>query len=828
MVRGGRNDPRWARRWQARRRRDKVRGFVPRSRLYLETFLLSLGVLLLEVSYTRVFSYKLVYYFSYLLIGLALLGLGAGSILVAVSARLTRAPISRLIAAGGLAGSLSAFVGYLVVALTPLNLMGLATALWTRGVPIPLLGLAKLTGLCLAVFAPFLIAGVLLAAIFSAHPDRINRLYGADLLGAALGCAICVPLMVTLSPPGTIMLGGLCFAGAGLWAARHDGRVMLVPLAATGLLLAGASLFAARLPDPIPDRFKLGTVQRQFWAWHPVFRVDVIATPDPAVLWLVHDGLLGAAMRRWNGDAATLPSYEKDGRSYPFRILGPRPRVAIVGAAGGNEILASLAFDAAHVTAIELNPVTYSLLTQRLADFGGHLAEHPRVSLVNAEGRSFLRASNDRYDLVWFVAPDSYAAMNAATSGAFVLSESYLYTVEMVQDSLAHLTTTGIICAQFGDPDFAKSPNRTLRYLVTAGTALRSLGVEDVGRHLLVASAGGFGSMRSSTILVKPTPFTREEVTRFVETAGRLEGAQVHHAWTLPASDGPIADAVSLRGAALDQWLRKYPFAVSAVTDDVPFFWHFARFGDVLRHWRAPRGQSVEEGIGERLLLVLLALATALGASLLALPLLRLGGVWRTIPHKGHAAVYFATLGLGFMLVEVTLIQRLTLFLGYPTYALTVTLFALLLSTGAGSVLSERLSPVRTTFVALAATLLVLVALCHQGMPPILARWVGAPFIVRVLLTVTLLTPLGLCLGAFMPLGLRWAASVTPHAQAFVAWCWAINGFCSVVASVLATVLSMTFGFGRVLLAGAGVYLIGIAVLAGVAPPGALRGRRGG
>src|SRR5205814_1952945 len=146
--------------------------------------------------------------------------------------------------------------------------------------------------------------------------------------------------------------------------------------------------------------------------------------------------------------------------------------VLIIGAAGGNEVLASLHFDAGHVDAVELNPVTYSLVTDKLADFTGHLAENPKVNYVNGDGRTFLARRDDKYNLIWFPAPDSYSATNAATAGAFVLSESYLYTSDMVKDSLDHLGPNGMIATQYGEFDYANRSNRTTRYVATARRAL--------------------------------------------------------------------------------------------------------------------------------------------------------------------------------------------------------------------------------------------------------------------------------------------------------------------------------------------------------------------
>jgi predicted membrane-bound spermidine synthase len=178
-----------------------------------------------------------------------------------------------------------------------------------------------------------------------------------------------------------------------------------------------------------------------------------------------------------DGDPGSLSRYETMDRSYPFRLLGPNPR-------GGDHRLGGRQRDprfaplgAGKITGIELNPVTVSLLTDHFADFTGHLTENPKVRVVNAEGRSFLKGSGEEFDLIWLVAPDSYAAMNAATSGAFVLSESYLYTREMIVEALQHLGENGILCAQFGEIDFDVKPNRVIRYLGTARDALAELGI---------------------------------------------------------------------------------------------------------------------------------------------------------------------------------------------------------------------------------------------------------------------------------------------------------------------------------------------------------------
>jgi len=784
-------------------------------KLYFETFFISLAVILLEVAYTRVFSFKLVYYFTYLVIGISLLGLGSGGVFVAIFERLRRAATERLILGCTIVAAFAVLAGYFLIAEIPLNLFRMVMKITKGGgwgeVSLEML---KLVLVCVTLFLPFVSAGIALAKIFASQTERIGRLYAIDLLGAALGCAIVIPAITWISPPGTVFLSGLAFAFAGLPLARRTGPRATIPMAIAAVALLAGVLFPGALPDPVRDRVKGAEAEAIFSRWSPVFRVDVVPVPgtDPATNFLVHDGTLGSSMQQFNGNVESLGRYDKMDRSYPFRLLAPGPDVAIIGSAGGNEILASLRLGANHITGIELNPVTVSLLTTYFADFTGNIARHPKVTLVNAEGRSFLKGSGKEFDLIWLVAPDSYAAMNAATSGAFVLSESYLYTKEMIIEAIEHLDANGILCAQFGEIDFATKPNRAVRYLGTAREAFAELGATDFQQHVLVAVSPGFGRLESATILLKKSPFTAAEVQTFTETAAQLEGSRVVFTGSGSDPQSLITKAITLEGAARDDWYASLAYKVGPITDDSPFFWHFVGFDSVLFGGGEQVHMNVEEGIGERLLLVLLGVAIAFAAIFLLLPMFAIRNVWSEIPYKLNAGLYFAALGLGFMFIEVSLIQRLTLFLGYPTYSLTVTLFALLISTGFGSLLSERYGDERNRVLAgLVAALVALVVFYRFGLTPLVDHGVGWPFALRVVLTVAVLLPLGVCLGAFMPIGLRAVSGLTPHHEQYVAWCWAVNGFCSVVASVLATILAMTTGFNTVILVGLCCYLVGIA-----------------
>ncbi len=793
-------------------------------RYYFEIFAVSMAGLLIEISYTRIISYKLFYYWVYLVIGLALLGIGSGSVFVTISKRLRHSPTRPIIMWGSLAAALSVGVGYQVLARTPIDTL----KIWQYGTGDSVFNLAALVVISFCLFASFVAIGIMIATLFGRKSERINRLYFADLAGAGLACAIVVTLIGTIGPPSVVCLAGVLLAAVGLRLAWGGSKVALIGGAVLAAVLFAGVVAPSLLPDIQLDGVKDEVTGKDdaFSAWSPVFRVDAVQVDDDTKL-LYHDGLPGSAIHRYDGDPASLSRFDSDPRSLPFAVTGESPDdVMIIGAAGGNEILTSLYYDAGHIDAIELNPVTYDLLTDRFADFAGNIADDSRVNYVNGDGRSFLARSDDEFEIVWFPAPDSYAATNAASSGAFVLSESYLYTKEAVTDSLDHLQDDGILAAQFGEFDYERRPNRTTRYVATAREALADRGIDDPSDHIMVATTPvpAFGG-QLATILVKEAPFTDEEVARFLDGVEAVEGSTLRYAPGHPVEGEPVSDLVLAQGDEVDAFFEAYPYEVGPITDDAPFFWHFTSFKTVVgdfTHSVAVDDPDVLEvgGIGERVLILLLIVATGFAAVFLLLPFVAIRKIFVGLPRKGRSALYFASLGFGFIFFEVTLIQRLTLFLGYPTYSLTVTLASILLFTGVGALLSGRYAdrPHQALPVLLGA--IVALTLFYAFVLPLITEsLLTAPLPVRIATAFVVLAPLGICLGTFMPLGLGAVAAMTDHPSEYVAWGWAVNGFASVVGSVLTTMLAMTFGFQVVLFVALGVYLVALLALRGLVGP---------
>jgi len=778
----------------------------------LEGFVLGFAALLLEVGYTRVLSFKLYYCYAYVLVGLALLGLAAGAGCVASLPALARAPLARILARCALAGSLAVGAGYLFIAGIPLD---------TSSVFLGPLEPLKLSAIVGALFAAFLAIGIMLAALLSRRTEAIPRLYGMNLLGAGVGCAAAVPLLSWLGPPASVLLAGTLLALIGARLAGSAAQALCAACATLAVLLGAGALWPGALPDPLPDRFAKQLQpesELEFSRWGPLFRVDVSALPhaDAAVRVVLRDAAWYSTLNRFGGDLSELETLENDALSLPFRTLGRPPlRAAVLGGAGGREILSALYFGAKQVTAIDLSPLMLSLLTDAFADYTGNLQRHPRVELRVGEARSALARDPHHYDLIQLLAPRAYAAMNAASTAAFLLPESYLLTEAMVRETLEHLTKGGIFCTQFGELFYDEAPLRTVRFLTTAREAYRRLGIRDFGSHAMVATSPAFGQL--TTVLLKRTPFTPAERVRFLDQLHRVPGGAARYVAGWAFDDGAVAQVLSRGDRPLESWIAGQPYLLGPVFDDAPFFWHFRRFRNALEGLAtASEVGDPDVMLSERLLLSWLLLSAALAAVVLLLPFLAERKTGRAFPCKRHSSVYFAAVGLGFVFYEVCLVQKLTLFLGHPTRSLSVTLAGLLVSGGLGSLASERCAPRRgaTTLLALLA---VWTLLAHGAAGPALERLAGAPLAARVGLAVLFVAPLGLALGGFVPLGLRAWARLAPRRPEAVAWAWAVGSSWAVVGSAVSTVLAMGLGFHVVLLSGLASYGLAAALLRSLA-----------
>lgn len=787
----------------------------------VSAFVVGFVGLSLEIAYTRVISFKIFYYYTYFVIGLALLGLGAASSVIALSSRLrAMEPLVLVRRAAPIAGLLGA-VAYSIVARIGTN----TNLIWSGTRTEALEQLVRLLAISISLTGVFFAVGLILAKLIVAEAHEVRRLYFWDLTGAALGCLTAVPLQLTIGPPAMILLSSIVLVALGVAiTARTDARFTRQAIGVATVAVI-ATIAAGTLDVRTDDTKTLRDSDPVAGGdWGAVFRVDAVEFgPDLHILH--HDGLWGSSIWRYDGTRDTTARFDNDTRQIPFAALGRMPeRILIIGAAGGNEIQAALTYGVGHVDAVELNPVTVGLLEGQFADYSGNLTTRDNVDYIQGDGRTFLARSDNKYDFVWFVAPDSYAASNSATSGAFVLSESYLYTEEMIAEAYDHLTPEGMVVTQFGDFDFDTRPTRTARYLVTARQALAGEQTDFAAQTALLVNRGEVDFERASTMLLFKNPPNAEASNRITASIEAIPTAEVLHLpdGSLPGA-GITTDLITSDSTDVDRIVDAYPFDISSIDDNRPFFWHFSPFGDIATDW-SRSFEDTEIAIGERLLLVLIGIAVFVAAIFLWLPFVltrRRSAAVDTakIPGRGRLFAYFAAIGLGFMFVEISMIQRFSLLLGYPTLSLSVSLFTLLLATAIGARFSGPIAARTRTGLPAAVAALWLVTLLYlvvaDPVTDIALAW-SEPF--RIALVVVMLFPVGMALGIFLPAGIDRATATVGEVDdadegRFVAWCWAVNGFFSVIGSSVTTVASMTFGFDRTVVIGLVLYIVAMVAL---------------
>lgn len=787
----------------------------------VSAFVVGFVGLSLEIAYTRVISFKIFYYYTYFVIGLALLGLGAASSVIALSSRLRAMdPLGLVRRAAPVAGLLGA-AAYAVVARIGTN----TNLIWSGSRTEALEQLARLLAISIALTCVFFAVGLILAKLIVAEAHEVRRLYFWDLTGAALGCLTAVPLQLTIGPPAMILLSSIVLVALGIAITARTNALFTRHAVGMATVAVMATIAAGTLDVRTDDTKTLRDSDPVAAGdWGAVFRVDAVEFgPDLHILH--HDGLWGSSIWRYDGTRDTTARFDNDTRQIPFAALGRMPeRILIIGAAGGNEIQAALTYGVGHVDAVELNPVTVGLLDGEFAEYSGNLTTRDNVDYIQGDGRTFLARTDNEYDFVWFVAPDSYAASNSATSGAFVLSESYLYTEEMIAEAYDHLTPDGMVVTQFGDFDFDTRPTRTARYLVTAREALAGKQTDFAAQTALLVNRGEVDFERASTMLLFKNPPDAAASDRISASIDAIPAIEVLHLpdGSLPGA-GITTDLITSGNSDVDRIVEAYPFDISSIDDNRPFFWHFSPFSDIATDW-SRSFEDTEIAIGERLLLVLIGIAVFVAALFLWLPFVltrRRSASARLakIPGRGRLFAYFAAIGLGFMFVEISMIQRFSLLLGYPTLSLSVSLFTLLLATAIGARFSGPIAARTRTGLPAAVAALWLVTLLYllvaDPITDIALAWSES---LRIALVIVMLFPVGMALGIFLPAGIDRATATVGKVEGadegrFVAWCWAVNGFFSVIGSSVTTAASMTFGFDRTVIFGLVLYVVATVAL---------------
>lgn len=798
-------------------------GALPR-RVYAAVFLLSLAVLMLQVALNRLFSFMIWYHFAYISISLALLGFGAsGSMLAAFPS-------------WGLKSDDRAIGVY--SALAALTTLGMLTMVGTIPLqPFDMLDhkieLVKLVLFFFVVSLPFFFAGMAITIALRAAGREVNRLYFWDLIGAGLGCALVVGAINWLETPRVAVLVAAIFGIAGGVAAWRDGLwVRSVAAAAVILSLASLGPLPAALPF-MPSRDKpitpwLENGVHHYKQWSALMRTDLLGArggemklggyrrqgisphfegESPSFRTIAHDGGANAIVYQVTPDLRGFEMFRHHVLTAPY-VVKRNPEVLIIGVGGGADIINALVNGAKNVTGAELNPVTIDLITNKYRDYTGGIYSRPDVNIIPSEGRHFVRSSGRLFDLLQITGVDTEAALS---SGAYILSENYLYTVQSYIEYMSALREDGILSMAGLDFHPATGAGRhSLRFGALSFEALREMGVERPHEHVMVIGGAGQG-VSEFEVLTKKTPFTDAEIDALQSFVAE-NGFQAWYLPNRPEHQQPLF-RVLLEGseAEHEKFFEDTFLNLRATTDNQPFYYSFYKW----RHlWE--RRDEIDRGhtlaTGQIILALMLALAVLFSVVAIVLPLLRVGAAARAMPQRWGFLTYFAALGVGFIFAEISFVQKFILFLGYPTYSLTLMLFSFLTAAGIGAHFSGRLpDDPKRVLPSLVGVLSLLVLFYLAALSSIFDAFLGSSLAVRAVVAVALTAPLGVVLGTFFPYGIRLTSALN---RDFVAWAWAVNGCMTVVGSVLSIILAMTFGFTSVIVLFLAIYWGGAASFA--------------
>ena len=764
--------------------------------MYLSVALTTLATLLLELSLTRIFSVVLYYHFAFLAISIALFGLGAGGICSYVVAGWKIPLYTRL-------GRLSCANAFCVLlALVVILLQGDNLTVWNYAL------------IYFTTSLPFLLSGVILSLVISETIERVNRIYFFDLLGAAGGCLLLWPLLNWFGAPSAVVAAAIFFAvAAAVWhnlAASVSGRASSVALA---LALVAFLVYNYRRPLIEPRHAKQHALKDEKWVkWNSFSRIGLVYLPDEHRHSIVIDADAATAIANFDFDhlsAADRHDLLEQGPALPYAIR-PAARTLIIGPGGGWDVSRALASGSHDITAVEINPIiATAIMREKFADLSRGLYLRPDVRVFEEDGRAFIRRSTEKYQVVQATLVDTWASTAA---GAFALSENNLYTVDAFRDYLGHLTDDGIVTfTRWG----FEPPRESLRLVSLAIEALNQLGEKEAWRHVVVGRVGDVGGWGAQdTVVVARKPLSAADVVRaraFFPAAG-VEPVYLPDS---PARN-PFYDL--LHSANPADYEHAYTFDISPVTDNRPFFFYTVQPRDLWKFLTTASRASADYQLNKAvpLLLGLMLVSLVATAIILVAPPLLLGARLPKQSGVRGLLLYFLFIGAGYILIEVGLIQKFVLFLGHPTAALTVVIFAMLVSSSLGAAASRaalahdegRLIKVLGG-VGLLAALLALVVSTALGQ----LVWLALPW--KVILTVLLIAPVGFAMGMPFPAGLRRLEQW--HAPS-VKWAWSLNAASSVLGSVGALICAIYLGLVQTLILGGVFYLAALAVVARVGP----------
>jgi len=794
------------------------------SRTLAGIFLMSAATLCLEISLTRYFSISQQYHFAFLVVSIAFLGYGASGSFLTLFRVDPQVERDKFLSFTSFMFSLTVFLSFLISNSLPFDFNKMA---WDNSQVFLLL----LYFILLSI--PFFFAGMTISFAIVKTPKLVTRIYFADLFGAGVGTLGSIFIFLPRGDKGVaLIISFVALTAAFLFGQKRSflfkTAVLCMGAAAVGLFLIAPPWLSIRISafKDLSLALRFPNAQHQFTRWNAISRIDVLESASvrfaPGLSLLYSKNLplqLGLTIDGSEMTAVTEIKSQMDDSleflfylpsSYPYHLL-ENPRVLILEPKGGLDVLAASFFKSSQIKIIESNPLIIRIMKRELASFTGDLYRRENLHSVVANSRSALRKEKSRYDLIVFPPEGIFAP---AGTGIYSFSENHLLTIESFLDILKNLTPQGIAATTL---NMIPPPRKEARILATWIEALER-SQRDPSCHLIAIRSWG-----TLSVFVKKTPFTEDEIQRLKEFTEKCLFDLVYYPGIQPVEvnihnvfDEPFYYDITLKLLSPQQrkkFYKDYLFRITPPSDNSPFFFNFFKLSKVKETYEAVNRNWLPFIQGEFLVPVILIQSSSVAFLLIFLPLLffrKRKKATKRIFTKVFC--YFAAIGMAFMFVEITLIQKFILFLEHPLFSMAVIIFSLLFSSGLGSLCSKKLlgQNIRRNLKKSLVLCGGLIAIYPLLLSILDEKFLALGLLTKMLLAILTIFPLGFCMGIPFPSGIRLLEN---KEKALIPWAWATNAFSSVVSSVLALLIAFWGGYNLVLLIAAGGYLISLPFL---------------
>jgi hypothetical protein len=762
---------------------------------YFGLFILSFCLLAIEILLTRILSVIFWYHFAFLVVSVALFGMTIGALIVYLT------PKTFLVSLTQRHIALYAYISAFTIIIGTLSLFYLPALFAFWNIPDVLMPV-----LYILLSLPFISIGICLSLSLTRFPEYIGKIYSVNLVGSALGCIGVIFILNSLNASSaTLFIASLSVLSSLLFA--FDGRlgklfkffciltllVLLFLSFKNGYSNSIRPLWVKEVikkKPPIYSKWNffsyitVGIPAKKPFGWGFSPKISSVKINTKELMLLIDEGA-GTVLTEFS-DPQDLEYLKLDVSAIAYHLRNNND-VLVIGSGGGRDLLTAMLFGTKKVVGVEINKDINEIAFNKLRDFSGNINNYSQIHFIVDEGRSYVSRSKEKYNIIQASLVDSFAAF---ANGAFALTENSLYTKEAWVIFLEHLKEDGILTfSRWYDID---NPSEIYRLVSLAKSSLRVIGIKDPRKNIaLVRYIWPNGKLGVGTILVSKNPFLDSDLMKLKKICSELEFELV-----LSPQDSKDNNFIYiLEDADTASSLARFSTNISAPTDNQPFFFYFAKFKDLFSWQPTDKGLIILRKLFSTILIF--------GIIFIMLPLLYERRSRSIGKISANMAVYFIAIGIGFMLVEISFMQRLGIFLGHPIYGLTVVLFSLLLSCGIGSYLTKHINTntkIRLSFSALIFLIFVLL----NAVPLIIKTATSSLMPIKIVLSILILTSIGIFMGMPFPIGMNAVADEYSPRVLY----WGLNGFASVCGSALAAVILINFGFQISLASGLLFYLI--------------------